>query len=80
MKKQATYLTQYFNLKYELEIKGITISNASENEAKQLIELRAKALTQSGLTCNELTLIWRCRRHNIFAKVYGYSLYLKKNN
>jgi len=79
MKKQTTYLTQYFNLKYELELKGITISNANEDTAKQLTTLRANALEQSGLLCGELTLIWRCRRHNIFKKVSAYSLSLKKN-
>ena len=56
---------------------GIEIDSATENQIAKLQELRAKALEQSGLTSNELTLIRLCRKYGIFKKVNIYANKIK---
>ena len=77
MKKQTPYLTQYCNMSFEWHIKGINSSNASENQIIEMQNLREKAIEQSGLTCNELTLIIMCRKYGIFTKVNVYAHKIK---
>jgi len=67
------FLTQYYNLVCEWKINGINIDNATKDQAKQFNDLQKKALEQSGLSCNELSLIMRCRTNNIFTKVNVYA-------
>ena len=43
-----------------------------------LADLIQKAIRQSGLTSNELLLIYRCRKYNIFPKVNMYAHTVKK--
>ena len=73
MDNHLPYLTQYCNLMFEWQSTGITIDTATENQQRLLRELRIKALAQSGLTLNELTLISMCRIHRIFKKVNTYA-------
>ena len=74
---EKPYLTQYCNLCFEWKSTGITIDTASEEQVAHLKDLREKALAQSGLTFDELTLISRCRRYGIFKMVNVYALKVK---
>lgn len=76
--KTKKYITQYCNLRFEWDTKGITIDKATENQLKEMLVLREKALLESGLTENELTLIYICRKRGIFKKVNQYAHGLKK--
>ena len=77
MKKVEThYLTQYCNMVFEWRSKGLDIDSASEAQVNEMQELRAKAIEQSGLSDNELTLISLCRNKNILNKVYMYARHL----
>jgi len=79
MKKTTTpFLTQYCNLRSEWHSTGICIDTASECQKMLLQELREKAIEQSGLTWNELTLISMCRRYGIFTEVNTYAHKIKK--
>ena len=73
----SPYLTQYCNLSFEWESMGISIDTANESQKEQIKYLREKATAQSGLTCNELALISRCRNYRIFEQVNVYSYKLK---
>jgi len=77
--KTIPYLTQYFNYINELDNKGINIDNATESQIKLIKELQIKAIEQSGLSWNELTLICLCRKHRIFTKVNVYANKIKSN-
>ena len=77
METETPYLTQYCNMVYEWRCKGIDIDNATENQAIKIRELREKAIEQSGLTVNELSLICMCRKNGIFKKVNVYANRLK---
>lgn len=72
-KVNISYLTQYCNMIFEWHNKGLDIDNAAENQIIELQALQAKAVEQSGLTLNELTLICVCRQHRIFKKVNAYA-------
>jgi len=66
MKNKKSYLNQYFDMKMEWYRNGLSVDNVTEVQLADMKELRAKALSQSGLTCNELAFICRCRKHGIF--------------
>jgi len=77
MEENKNYLTQYCNLSFEWQCLGITADTASESQQKQMQELREKAIEQSGLTRNELSLISMCRKYRIFNQVNTYALRIK---
>ena len=66
------YLTQYCNVFSEWKRNGCDIDNVTEEQRIYFIDLQKKAIVQSGLSINELTLIALCRHHNSFKKVYVY--------
>jgi hypothetical protein len=72
MNNLTPYLTQYCNLNFEWFCKNISIDTASESQAKEMQELRIKAMEQSGLTINELALICQCRKFRISRKINDY--------
>lgn len=76
-KDKASYLTQYCNMSFEWQSKGITPDNAAESQLAALYELRNKAIKQSGLTENELILVCMCRKYGIFKKVNQYAHRIK---
>ena len=69
MEKQTPYLTQFCNLSFEWQSTGINFDDATESQQERFKELRAQAIEQSGLTCNELSLICNCRLYPIFERV-----------
>jgi len=71
-----SYLTQYCNLLFELKSKGVVVG---KSQRVILMELSEKAVQQSGLTFNELTLISMCRKYNIFTKVNTYAHKIKRH-
>ena len=71
--KKIPYLTQYCNAVSEWRRNGITMDNADENQIEYIKELQSKAVEQSGLSLNELTLISICRKYKIFQKVNIYA-------
>ena len=77
MKNKTSYLTQYFNLYYEWTICGITINDVTEEQQILFQDLREKALTQSGLTFEELALIYTCRQYRNILKVKTYARAIK---
>jgi len=74
MKTSKSYLNQYYEPTCEWHRNQIDIDNASENEAIEILNLKEKAIVQSGLTYNEVALVCRCRKNGIFKKVNTYSL------
>ena len=70
---EKPYLTQYCNLLFEWHSVGVNIDTASKSQQAALQELREKAIAQSGLTWDELTLISMCRKYRIFKKVNTYA-------
>jgi len=77
METEKPYLIQYCNLIFELHSQKIDADNMSKEQTEILCKLRAKAIQQSGLTFNELTLICMCRKYRIFKKVNIYANRIK---
>ena len=57
MNREKPYLNQYYKLFSERLIKKISIENSTETQMQELRELQARAIEESGLDSNELTLI-----------------------
>jgi len=70
---ETTFLNQYFNLCFEWESRGIDVDNATHEQIKHMNDLQSKAIEQTGLTCNEVNLIYVCRRYKIFRKINSYA-------
>ncbi|MCL2229030.1 MAG: hypothetical protein FWC00_04345 [Firmicutes bacterium] len=78
MENKKPFLTQYCNLAFEWQSTGITIDTATESQVLFLQDLKQKALKQSGLTENELSLISLCRKRGLFKQVNTYARRLKE--
>lgn len=77
MKRKISYFNQYCSICFEWQSKGITPDNAPEDQLNTMCELKDKAIEQSGLTENELALIYMCRKFKIFKKVNIYAHKIK---
>ncbi|MCL2862236.1 MAG: hypothetical protein FWE22_07500 [Firmicutes bacterium] len=73
MENEKTYFTQYCNALFELHNKRVDTENITDKDSAIISDLRKKAAEQSGLTENEIDLIYRCRRYRIFKKVNVFS-------
>jgi len=78
MEKQKPYLTQYCNIKFEWHSTGIDIDKATKSQRLLMQDIRLRAVAESGLTDNELTLIAMCRNYGIFEKVNIYAHQIKR--
>jgi len=72
METQKPYLSQYCELKQELQKQNISIDSASKEQLKQIQHLKEKALEQSGLKQNELHLIYTCRQLNLYKQISAF--------
>jgi len=68
MQKQKSYLNQYYELELEWVKNGVDINNATKEQVEKMLNLRERAIKQSGLTALELTLICSYRIHRLFSK------------
>ena len=68
MATKKPYLNQYFDMSFEWHRNGTTIDTATQEEQTEIQSLRAKAIKESGLTCEELSLICACRTYGITTK------------
>jgi len=69
MEQEKPYICQYIDIVREWRERSINIRNASKQRADKLRDVRAKALSQSGLSANELEHICMCRLDKTFVLV-----------
>jgi len=67
MNTKKPFITQYIELKQELEKQEIAA--ISKQQQTKLQDLKEKALDTSGLFQNELNLVYTCRKHNLYGKI-----------
>jgi len=74
MNKSTPYLNQYCCLVLECHSAGIDVGDLSKQQAARLRKLKVKAMTESGLSDNELWLICMCRKYKVLDTVNDFAL------